>query len=100
MAAAAYSIVKQTARIVELWLEHALPSADFPGRPRFPPRRRLLHFRLRGKDDDEKDLAGLCLARRLGCHMKNFWLVKQESSSYSWSDFIGEGHTSWTGVRN
>jgi predicted RNA-binding protein with PUA-like domain len=32
--------------------------------------------------------------------MKNFWLVKQEPSSYSWSDFIGEGHTSWTGVRN
>ena len=32
--------------------------------------------------------------------MKSFWLVKQEPSSYSWSDFIEEGHTSWTGVRN
>src|SRR5437868_10974270 len=32
--------------------------------------------------------------------MKSFWLVKQEPSSYSWSDFIGEDHTSWTGVRN
>jgi len=32
--------------------------------------------------------------------MKNFWLVKQEASSYSWSDFIAEGQTSWTGVRN
>ena len=32
--------------------------------------------------------------------MKNFWLVKQEPSSYSWSDFVGEGKTSWTGVRN
>jgi predicted RNA-binding protein with PUA-like domain len=32
--------------------------------------------------------------------MKNFWLVKQEPSSYSWSDFIEEGQTSWTGVRN
>jgi predicted RNA-binding protein with PUA-like domain len=32
--------------------------------------------------------------------MKNFWLVKQEPSSYSWSDFVGEGQTSWTGVRN
>jgi predicted RNA-binding protein with PUA-like domain len=32
--------------------------------------------------------------------MKNFWLVKQEPSSYSWSDFITEGQTSWTGVRN
>ena len=32
--------------------------------------------------------------------MKNFWLVKQEPSSYSWSDFIADGETSWTGVRN
>ena len=32
--------------------------------------------------------------------MRNFWLVKQEPSSYSWSDFVAEGQTSWTGVRN
>ena len=32
--------------------------------------------------------------------MKNFWLVKQEPSSYSWSDFVTDGETSWTGVRN
>jgi len=32
--------------------------------------------------------------------MKNFWLVKQEPSSYSWSDFTTEGKTNWTGVRN
>src|SRR5438067_13652063 len=32
--------------------------------------------------------------------MKNFWFVKQEPSSYSWSDFVAEGQTSWTGVRN
>jgi predicted RNA-binding protein with PUA-like domain len=32
--------------------------------------------------------------------MKNFWLVKQEPSSYSWSDFVAQGETSWTGVRN
>ena len=32
--------------------------------------------------------------------MKNFWLVKQEPSSYSWSDFVEEGQTGWTGVRN
>jgi predicted RNA-binding protein with PUA-like domain len=32
--------------------------------------------------------------------MKNCWLVKQEPSSYSWSDFVAEGETSWTGVRN
>jgi predicted RNA-binding protein with PUA-like domain len=32
--------------------------------------------------------------------MKNFWLVKQEPSSYSWSDFVADGETSWNGVRN
>ena len=32
--------------------------------------------------------------------MKNFWLVKSEPSSYSWSDFKKDGGTSWTGVRN
>ena len=32
--------------------------------------------------------------------MKNFWLVKQEPSSYSWSDFVSERGTNWTGVRN
>jgi predicted RNA-binding protein with PUA-like domain len=32
--------------------------------------------------------------------MKNFWLVKQEPSDYSWSDFVTDGSTSWTGVRN
>jgi predicted RNA-binding protein with PUA-like domain len=32
--------------------------------------------------------------------MKGFWLVKQEPSSYSWSDFVADGETSWTGVRN
>jgi predicted RNA-binding protein with PUA-like domain len=32
--------------------------------------------------------------------MKNFWLVKQEPESYSWSDFTADKGTSWTGVRN
>jgi predicted RNA-binding protein with PUA-like domain len=32
--------------------------------------------------------------------MKNFWLVKQEPSDYSWADFVADGSTSWTGVRN
>ena len=32
--------------------------------------------------------------------MKNYWLVKQEPGSYSWSDFVAEGQTAWTGVRN
>ena len=41
-------------------------------------------------------MTNLCYVIR----MKNFWLVKQEPSSYSWSDFIADGQTSWTGVRN
>jgi predicted RNA-binding protein with PUA-like domain len=32
--------------------------------------------------------------------MKNYWLVKSEPDSYSWSDLVAEGKTSWTGVRN
>ena len=32
--------------------------------------------------------------------MKKFWLVKQEPSAYSWADFVADGKTSWTGVRN
>jgi predicted RNA-binding protein with PUA-like domain len=30
----------------------------------------------------------------------SFWLVKQEPETYSWSDFVGDGRTDWTGVRN
>jgi predicted RNA-binding protein with PUA-like domain len=30
----------------------------------------------------------------------NYWLVKQEPESYSFSDFQNEGKTDWTGVRN
>jgi predicted RNA-binding protein with PUA-like domain len=32
--------------------------------------------------------------------MKQYWLVKQEPTAYSWSDFVREDKTSWTGVRN
>ena len=32
--------------------------------------------------------------------MKQYWLVKQEPETYSWSDFVREGGTNWTGVRN
>ena len=31
---------------------------------------------------------------------KNYWLVKQEPESYSWSTFAKDGETAWTGVRN
>jgi predicted RNA-binding protein with PUA-like domain len=32
--------------------------------------------------------------------MKNFWLVKQEPSAYSWTNLLEDRGTSWTGVRN
>ncbi|MEY2499183.1 MAG: hypothetical protein QOD12_2739 [Verrucomicrobiota bacterium] len=32
--------------------------------------------------------------------MKNYWLVKQEPSAYSWANFVKDGKTAWTGVRN
>jgi predicted RNA-binding protein with PUA-like domain len=28
------------------------------------------------------------------------WLVKQEPETYSWGDFVRDGRTDWTGVRN
>lgn len=31
---------------------------------------------------------------------KNYWLVKQEPDSYSWDNFVKDGKTAWTGVRN
>lgn len=31
---------------------------------------------------------------------KQCWLVKQEPEAYSWSTFVKEGKTQWTGVRN
>jgi predicted RNA-binding protein with PUA-like domain len=30
----------------------------------------------------------------------NYWIVKQEPESYSWAQFVKEGGTAWTGVRN
>jgi predicted RNA-binding protein with PUA-like domain len=30
----------------------------------------------------------------------NYWLVKQEPESYSWSAFVKDGKAAWTGVRN
>src|SRR5436190_8839607 len=28
------------------------------------------------------------------------WMVKQEPETYSWDDFVRDGRTDWTGVRN
>lgn len=29
-----------------------------------------------------------------------YWLVKQEPEAYSWAEFVQDGGTAWTGVRN
>jgi predicted RNA-binding protein with PUA-like domain len=31
---------------------------------------------------------------------KKYWLVKVEPDAYSWADFVKDGRTAWTGVRN
>jgi predicted RNA-binding protein with PUA-like domain len=45
------------------------------------------------------------VARGNGSHYliamaKQYWLVKQEPEAYSWTNFLKEGKTVWTGVRN
>ena len=30
----------------------------------------------------------------------SFWLVKSEPEAYSWAQFVKDGKTAWTGVRN
>jgi predicted RNA-binding protein with PUA-like domain len=30
----------------------------------------------------------------------NYWLVKSEPETYSWTQFVKDGKTAWTGVRN
>jgi predicted RNA-binding protein with PUA-like domain len=32
--------------------------------------------------------------------VSGLWLVKQEPETYSWEDFLRDGRTDWTGVRN
>jgi predicted RNA-binding protein with PUA-like domain len=32
--------------------------------------------------------------------MSQYWLVKQEPTAYSWNQFVADGKTDWTGVRN
>ena len=30
----------------------------------------------------------------------NYWIVKSEPEAYSWAQFVKDGQTAWTGVRN
>jgi predicted RNA-binding protein with PUA-like domain len=32
--------------------------------------------------------------------ISGLWMVKQEPETYSWDDFVRDGKTDWTGVRN
>ena len=32
--------------------------------------------------------------------LSGYWMVKQEPEGYSWDDFVRDGRTDWTGVRN
>lgn len=32
--------------------------------------------------------------------MPKHWMVKQEPTAYSWEQFVKDGRTAWTGVRN
>lgn len=31
---------------------------------------------------------------------KQYWMVKQEPTAYSWDQFVKDGRAAWTGVRN
>lgn len=31
---------------------------------------------------------------------QRYWLVKQEPEDYAWSQFVSDGRTAWTGIRN
>ena len=34
------------------------------------------------------------------CRMPQHWMVKQEPTAYSWTQFAADGRAAWTGVRN
>jgi len=37
---------------------------------------------------------------RTAAKTSGLWMVKQEPETYSWDDFVRDGRTDWTGVRN
>ncbi len=46
----------------------------------------------------KKSVSKKSRARKTGA--SGLWLVKQEPETYSWDDFVRDGRTDWTGVRN
>jgi len=47
-----------------------------------------------------KKKAPIAKAARKTDRSSRVWMVKQEPESYSWDDFVHDGRTDWTGVRN
>lgn len=45
-------------------------------------------------------LSPVNLSYTIGDMAEQFWLVKQEPESYSWSRFVADGGTAWTGIRS
>lgn len=45
-------------------------------------------------------MVDLSMMIRYKSFMSQNWLVKQEPTAYSWTDFLKDGRTAWTGVRN
>ena len=50
------------------------------------------------KTTSKKPNAKKSAANKTGA--SGLWLVKQEPETYSWDDFVRDGRTDWTGVRN
>jgi predicted RNA-binding protein with PUA-like domain len=58
------------------------------------------HIAFNTNEAFEGFLARADVAKNDGMSAKQRWLVKQEPETYSWDDFVREGGTAWTGVRN
>src|SRR5256885_10239435 len=50
------------------------------------------------KTTSKKPNAKKSAANKTGA--SGLWMVKQEPENYSWDDFVRDGRTDWTGVRN
>ena len=51
------------------------------------------------KTASKKSSSKKSTAKKTG-RTSGLWLVKQEPETYSWDDFVRDGRTDWTGVRN
>ena len=51
------------------------------------------------KKATKKAITKKVTAKKVG-RPSGLWMVKQEPETYSWDDFVRDGRTDWTGVRN